>query len=79
MPDRDIRNTRFINRLIEGVFDITGAHGSGELPADDIARVVIQYRGQVIPTPANHFKIGKIRLPQLVDTLGRGMKRITGR
>jgi len=37
MPDRDIRNTRSINRLIQGVFDITGTRGCGEFPADDKA------------------------------------------
>ena len=35
MPDRNIRDAGLINRLIQGVFDITGAHGSSEVPADD--------------------------------------------
>jgi hypothetical protein len=34
---------------------------------DDVAGVIVEDRGQIIPAPANDLEIGKIGLPQRVD------------
>ena len=79
MSDRNVGDTGQGDSLIQRLLHIIRSHGGAELPAQDKPRIIIQYRGQVIPTPANHFKIDKIRLSQLVNPSGRGMKRITRR
>ena len=42
------------------------AHCSAQLPADNIAVVVIEDRRLILPAPANDLEVGKISLLQLV-------------
>ena len=48
------------------VGDVLGPHGAAEFPADDVAGLVVEDRGQVKPAPADDLEIGKIGLPHLV-------------
>ena len=43
---------------------------SAEFPGDDIAAVILQDGGQIIPAPANDLEVGKICLLHLVDSRG---------
>ena len=54
----------------EGVFDITGVHGSGELRADDKLEIIAQNSRWIAPAPDHHSKIREICLPPLIDVLG---------
>lgn len=51
---------------VERVGDILGLHVAAELPANDVARVVVEDRGQVKPAPANDLEVGEVGLPHLV-------------
>lgn len=55
-------------RQFEGIRHIFSAHRRAQFPWDDIAAVIVQDRGQIIPTLTNDFEVGKIRLPHLVDS-----------
>src|SRR3954451_10788211 len=37
-----------------------------ELPGDNVAREVVQYRAEINPAPAGHLEIGEVGLPKLV-------------
>ena len=41
-------------------------HRRAQLPGDDVARVVIEDGGEVVPPPANNLEIGEVGLPELV-------------
>ena len=61
---------------VERVGNILSPHVAAEFPADDVARVVVQDRGQVKPAPADDLEIGKIRLPHLVWRCGFVLKLV---
>jgi hypothetical protein len=46
--------------------NIARLHGRAQLPGDDIARVIIEDRRQVHPTPTNDLQINEVGLPQLI-------------
>ena len=46
--------------------NIARLHGRAQLPGDDIARVIIEDRRQVHPTPTNDLQISEVGLPQLI-------------
>ena len=68
-----------IQRQIQCLLNIRGRRGLEQLPGDDVARVVVQERGQVIPSPADHPEIRKVGLPQLVHTSRGMLEAIAGR
>ena len=63
---------------VERVGDILGPHVAAEFPADDVAGVVVEDRGQVKPAPADDFQVGKISLPHLVWRCGFVFELIRG-
>ncbi len=46
------------------------AHCGTKPPGHDVAREVIQHRGEVVPAPASDLKVGEVGLPELVDSGG---------
>src|ERR1700730_2437082 len=46
--------------------DVPDLHRCTELPGDDVAREVVQYRAEVKPAPADDLEIGEVGLPKLV-------------
>src|ERR1051325_5615135 len=60
------RGERHKQRLLH----IRGGHCGCELPGNDVARKVIQHRGEVIPTPTLDLEVGEICLPEFMDALG---------
>jgi hypothetical protein len=57
---------RGIQRHFERSGDVLGPHCGAQLPGDDVAREVVEDRGQVEPSPANDLEISEVRLPELV-------------
>lgn len=51
---------------LKGIWCIFWGHDRAKIPTDNIVGIVIQYRWQVKPTPADYFKIGKVCLSKLV-------------
>lgn len=39
-----------------GVGHILGSHHASELPGDNVSEVVVEHRGQIHPSPADHLK-----------------------
>ena len=64
---------------VERLHHVGGLHRGAEQPGDDVARVVIQHRRQVVPAPADHLQIGEVRLPELSRPPGRMPKRLRRR
>lgn len=56
----------FYNSPVYGSFDILGFHGRTKFPVHDITAVIIQNGTQILPTPAQDFKAGKISLLYLM-------------
>ena len=46
---------------------IACAHGRAEPTSNDVTAVVIQDRGQIIPTPTDDLEVSEVGLPHLVD------------
>src|SRR5690606_41655155 len=40
------------------------------LPMDNVAAVIVQNRAQIVPSPTDNLKIGKVGLPHLVHKAG---------
>ena len=62
----------------QGVGDVAGLHRRAELPGDDVAREVIEHRGQVEPAPADDLQVGEVGLPELVGSRGLVLELIGG-
>ena len=71
MDDPDAIHTGLRSRQVERLRDVGRLHRRPERPRDDVARVVIQHRGQVVPAPADDVQIGEVGLPQLVGPTRR--------
>ena len=56
---------------VQRLHHVGGLHRRPEHPGDDVARVIVQYRRQVVPAPADHWQIGEVGLPELVRPTGR--------
>ena len=56
--------------LLQRFLHVRGRHRGGELPRQDVARVVVQHRRQVVPAPALDLEVGEVGLPQLVHPPG---------
>jgi hypothetical protein len=50
---------RGLQRQLERFRDVPGLHRCTELPGDDVAREVVQYRAEVKPAPADDLEIVK--------------------
>src|SRR4029077_19829773 len=57
---------RGLQRQVERFRDVPDFHRCTELPGDDVARKVVQYRAEVKPAPADDLEIGEVGLPKLV-------------
>jgi hypothetical protein len=57
-------------RQFQRIGYILGPHCRTQFPTDDVAGVIVEDGGQVIPAPAYDLEIGKVGLPQLVDRCG---------
>jgi len=78
MADFDVRHTGFGYGDIEGLLDIGAAHGGGQSPGQDVARIVVQHGAEIVVAPIDHLELGEISLPQLVDLLGRFVELVLG-
>ena len=58
------------------VGDVLRPHRGAQLPGDDVARVIVENRGEIHPAPADDLEVGKICLPHLVGPGGLGMEAI---
>ncbi len=54
----------------QGILDIRGRHRGREFPGQDVAREVIQDRGEIVPTPALDLEVGEVCLPEFMDAFG---------
>ena len=61
---------------IERVLHILGPHSAAQPPGDDIAREVVEHRGEIHPAPANDLEVGKVCLPHLVGTGSLGVELV---
>src|SRR3954452_2519573 len=59
-------NPRGLQRQVQRLCDVSDLHRRTELPGDNVAREVVQYRAEVKPAPTDHFEIGEVDLPKLV-------------
>ena len=71
MYDPDLVDPGLGAGQVERLRYIRGLHRRAEQPGDDVARVVIQDRRQVVPAPAHHLQVGEVGLPQLVRPVRR--------
>ena len=60
---------RGLQRQVQCFRDVPDLHRRAELPGDDVAREVVQYRAEVEPTPTNYLEIGEVGLPELVGAV----------
>src|SRR5664279_2455376 len=66
MNDLNLSKSRGLQRQVQRFRDVPGLHRRAELPGDDVAREVVQYRAEIEPAPADHLEIGEVGLPELV-------------
>ena len=59
---------------VQRICYILGPHIAAQPPGDDIAREVVEYGGQVHPSPTNDLEVGKVCLPHLVGTGSLGVE-----
>jgi len=64
---------------LERLLQIRRVHGGRELPGQDATGVIIQDRGQVVPTPAHDLEVGEVCLPEFVHPLGGMIELVLGR
>ena len=62
---------------VQRVGYVFSPHVGAELPRDDVAAVIVEYRAEIEPAPANHLDVGEVCLPKLVD-LSRLVFELTG-
>ena len=43
-------------RQVQRIGDVLCPHGGAQLPGDDVARVIVEYGGEVHPTPADNLE-----------------------
>ena len=55
-----------VQRHFERGGDVVGLHRGAQLPGDDVAGEVVEYRRQVEPSPADDLEIREVRLPELI-------------
>ena len=63
---------------VQGLGHVVAGHAGAQLPGNNLAGEVVQYRRQVHPAPANDLQVGKIRLPLLIDGGGLVLKLAGG-
>ncbi len=68
MFDLDLLETGLLQGHFQGLLDVLAAHGGGQFPGQDVAGVVIQHGGEVIPAPTLHLELGEWRRNALVAT-----------
>ena len=78
MIDLDLADRGLVHRYRQSVLDIESPHCCNQSPGQDVTRVVIQNRIQVIVTPIKHPELDKIHLSHLIDTHGFVVKGIFG-
>jgi hypothetical protein len=76
---------RGLQRQVQRFRDLPDLHRCTELPGDDVARKVVQYRAEVKPAPADDLEIGEVGLPKLVwrrrlvlELVGGGVSAMAG-
>ena len=70
MPDRCTGAAGCLERQFQRVGDVTGLPVGAELPRDDIAAVVVENGAEMEVSPADHFEVGEVGLPELVRSCG---------
>jgi len=78
VPDFNLAQPGKLQRIIQCGGHIAGAHAGTQSPGGDKSRKVIQYRRQVIPSPADNLEVGEIGLPQLIHALARVLECLSG-
>ena len=64
--DTGLITTRGGQCHLQRVGDVLGLHRGAQLPGNDVARVVVEDGGQVLPSPANDLEVREVGLPHLV-------------
>ena len=67
MNDVNLVAAGSLQSQVQGIRDILSPHIGAKLPRDDVAAVIVQDRAEIEPTPPQHFEIGEVGLPKLVD------------
>ena len=65
-----------IRGQIECALDIICFHRRTEFPGENIPRVIVHHRREIVPAPADNVDVRKIRLPELMNCAGRMTERI---
>src|SRR3954447_9983228 len=71
-------NARGLQRQVQRLCDVADLHRRTELPGDNIAREVVQYRAEVKPAPTDDLEIGEVGLPKLVRRCRLILELISG-
>ena len=79
MPDLDAVDTGLRPRQVQRLRHVRGLHRRPQRPGHNVARGVIQHRGQGVPAPADDLQGGEVRLPELVRSMRRMLERFPGR
>src|SRR5690554_6252341 len=77
MVDLDLLDPGLFQSEQQRLLDVGGGHGRAQAPGEDVARKVVQHGAQIVPAPAHHLELREVRLPQLIDPLGRMLKSVT--
>ena len=77
MLDVGVLATRCLQGHIERLGNVLSLHRRTQLPGDDVARVIIEHRGEVHPAPPDDLEVGKVCLPHLVRACCLGMELIS--
>ena len=67
MDNMNLVTARRLQDEVECIRYILCLHVGAKLPGDDVATVVIEDRAEIQPAPAEHFDVGEVGLPKLVD------------
>ena len=60
MHDIGVIQCCFCQREVERILDICCGHVCAQLPADDVAREIVQNGRQIHPAPTDDLEVGKI-------------------
>ena len=66
MHNSDVIKVRGRERQVECGSNILDAHGGTELPGHDVAREVVEYGREIVPSPAGDLEVSEVRLPMAV-------------
>jgi len=60
MNDVNLIEPRGLQRQVQCFRDVPDFHRRAELPGNDVAREVVQYRAEIEPAPADYLEVGEV-------------------